>query len=149
MEPLDAPTGFCIAAAAMQLKIKNPPPNASMKMRFYVRYAPKPSNPTVAYLLLLMTAIWHIRRPLSKAVPNATLPQQISRPPKHSPIALISTPKLLGAVLVPDGTFDPLRLALSFAASAKSLGAKFMLYTDVTDLLIDQTNVIGIKAVNR
>jgi glycerol-3-phosphate dehydrogenase len=46
-------------------------------------------------------------------------------------------PKLLTAFTVPDGTFDPLRLALSFAASAQQHRAKFMLYTEVTGLLVD------------
>jgi glycerol-3-phosphate dehydrogenase len=46
-------------------------------------------------------------------------------------------PKLLTAFTVPDGTFDPLRLALSFAASAQQHGAKFMLYSEVTGLLVD------------
>jgi glycerol-3-phosphate dehydrogenase len=59
-------------------------------------------------------------------------------------------PKLLAAFSVPDGTFDPLRLALAFAATAKANGAKFRLYTEVTDFLLDgQGNVIGIKAQDR
>jgi glycerol-3-phosphate dehydrogenase len=52
--------------------------------------------------------------------------------------------------LVPDGTFDPLRLALAFAATAKSNGAKFRLYTEVTELIIDNTGrVTGIKVWDR
>ncbi len=59
-------------------------------------------------------------------------------------------PKVLAAILVPDGTFDPLRLALSFAATAKSNGAKFRIYTEVTGLLTDgQGNVTGVKVLNR
>ena len=46
-------------------------------------------------------------------------------------------PKTLMAFLIPDGTFDPLRLAMSFAASAKSNGARFRIYTQVQSLLID------------
>jgi len=59
-------------------------------------------------------------------------------------------PDLLAAFTVPDGTFDPLRLAMSFAATAKSNGAKFQLYTEVEDLLQDgQGHVVGVKVWNR
>ncbi|BAJ64786.1 MULTISPECIES: FAD-dependent oxidoreductase [Anaerolinea] len=59
-------------------------------------------------------------------------------------------PRLLTAFTVPDATFDPLRLALAFAASAKAGGAQFYLYTDVVDLLRDgRGNVCGVKAWNR
>jgi len=59
-------------------------------------------------------------------------------------------PKLITAFIVPDGTFDPLRLALAFSATAKKNGAKFKLYTEVTDLIINgQKNVEGIKVWDR
>lgn len=59
-------------------------------------------------------------------------------------------PKLLGAFLVPDGTFDPLRLALAFAGTAKHNGAKFCTYVEVEGLVIDGAgNVTGIKVLNR
>jgi glycerol-3-phosphate dehydrogenase len=59
-------------------------------------------------------------------------------------------PKLLAAFLVPDGTFDPLRLALAFAATAKKNGARFKLYTEVENLLFDgQGNVVGIQVWDR
>ncbi|MEJ2759444.1 MAG: FAD-dependent oxidoreductase, partial [Anaerolineales bacterium] len=54
------------------------------------------------------------------------------------------------AYLVPDGTFDPLRLAMSFASTAKSNGAKFLLYTEVTSLITDgKGNVIGVNIQDR
>ena len=59
-------------------------------------------------------------------------------------------PGVLAAFVVPDGTFDPLRLALAFAASAKTNGAKFRLYTDVEGFLQDgQGNVTGVKTWDR
>jgi glycerol-3-phosphate dehydrogenase len=59
-------------------------------------------------------------------------------------------PKLLTSFLVPDGTFDPLRLALSFAAHAKTNGAKFYLYTNVEGFILDgQGNVVGVKTLDR
>lgn len=55
-------------------------------------------------------------------------------------------PRLLAALTVPDGTFDPLRLALSFAATAKKHGAKFLLYHEVEGMLLDgQGNVSGVR----
>jgi len=59
-------------------------------------------------------------------------------------------PKLLTAFLIPDGTFDPLRLALSFAASAKFNGAKFKTYTEAESLILDgKGTVVGVKALER
>lgn len=59
-------------------------------------------------------------------------------------------PKLLSAFTIPDGTFDPLRLALSFAATAKSNGARFRLYTEVEQMILDgKGNVVGVKIWDR
>ena len=60
-------------------------------------------------------------------------------------------PKILTAFLVPaDGTFDPLRLAMSFAATAREHGAKFRTYTEVKDLLVDgKRSVVGVKLLDR
>ncbi len=59
-------------------------------------------------------------------------------------------PKLLTAFLIPDATFDPLRLALSFAATAKKNGAKFRTYTEAKGLLLDgQGNAAGVKVTDR
>ncbi len=59
-------------------------------------------------------------------------------------------PKVLMAFLIPDGTFDPLRLALAFAGTAKHNGAKFRTYHEVQGLLLDgQGNVTGIKVLDR
>jgi len=59
-------------------------------------------------------------------------------------------PKLLTAFLIPDGTFDPLRLALSFAATAKKNGAKFRIFTEATSLILDgKGGVIGVNILDR
>lgn len=59
-------------------------------------------------------------------------------------------PKLITAYLIPDGTFDPLRLALAFAATAKANGAQFKMYTEATGLLMDgNRNVTGVKILDR
>ena len=58
-------------------------------------------------------------------------------------------PGVLAAFTIPDGTFDPLRLALSFAATAKKNGARFLLYHEVKSLLLDgQGNVTGVKVLD-
>ncbi|GAB4487150.1 MAG: hypothetical protein Fur0016_18380 [Anaerolineales bacterium] len=59
-------------------------------------------------------------------------------------------PKLLSAFLIPDGTFDPLRLALAFAGTAKHHGAHFRTFTEVEGLLTDgQGNVVGVNVLDR
>lgn len=59
-------------------------------------------------------------------------------------------PNLRMAFIIPDGTFDPLRLALSFAATAKSNGAKFFTFTEVTGLIVNgKAQVTGVKYMDR
>jgi glycerol-3-phosphate dehydrogenase len=59
-------------------------------------------------------------------------------------------PKVLLAYKVPDGTFDPLRLAFAFAASARSNGADFHPYHEVEGILKDLNgNVTGVKVWDR
>jgi len=59
-------------------------------------------------------------------------------------------PGLLTAFLVPDGTFDPLRLALSFAATARKNGAKFRIFTEAKSLIIDgKGSVVGVNVLDR
>ena len=59
-------------------------------------------------------------------------------------------PKLLAAFLIPDATFDPLRLALSFAATARKNGAKFRTYTEAKSLILDGAGrVVGVNVIDR
>jgi glycerol-3-phosphate dehydrogenase len=59
-------------------------------------------------------------------------------------------PKLITAFKVPDGTFDPLRLAMGFAASANAYGAEFHLFCEVQDFILDgMGNVKGVKFLDR
>lgn len=59
-------------------------------------------------------------------------------------------PAVKAVYLVPDGTFDPLRLALSFAASARHLGAVFLTYHECQGFLFDgQANVAGVQILDR
>ncbi len=59
-------------------------------------------------------------------------------------------PKVCLAYTVPDGTFDPLRLALAFAATARLHGADFRPVQEVEGLIIDgKGSVSGVKVWNR
>jgi glycerol-3-phosphate dehydrogenase len=59
-------------------------------------------------------------------------------------------PRLLLAYLAPDGTFEPLRLALAFAATARVNGATFLVYTEVENLILDgRRNVVGVAVWDR
>src|SRR5512146_2426987 len=59
-------------------------------------------------------------------------------------------PAVLTAFKVPDATFDPLRLAMAFAATAKSHGARFRTFTEMEQFIIDgQRNVKGVKVADR
>ncbi len=59
-------------------------------------------------------------------------------------------PALLRAFTVPDGSFDPLRLALAFAATARRFGAAFHPYCEVTQLVRGVDGRInGLEYLNR
>ncbi|MRR52642.1 MAG: FAD-dependent oxidoreductase, partial [Rhodocyclaceae bacterium] len=59
-------------------------------------------------------------------------------------------PALLMAYTVPDGAFDPLRLALAFAATARRYGAEFHSYCEVKKLLRGAGGKIsGVQYLNR
>jgi glycerol-3-phosphate dehydrogenase len=54
-------------------------------------------------------------------------------------------PKILAAVRVPDGVFEPFRFCLAFLATARENGAVVRTYTEVTDLLCSGKNVTGVR----
>jgi len=57
---------------------------------------------------------------------------------------------ILGGYTVPDAVFDPLRLAMAFAASAVLLGAQFHTFNETIDFQINgQGRVYGVKALDR
>ncbi len=59
-------------------------------------------------------------------------------------------PDTITAFRVPDGVFDPLRLALAFAASAQKLGANFRLFSEVDGFLKSSSgDVTGIRITDR
>lgn len=58
-------------------------------------------------------------------------------------------PELIGAVQVPDGAIDPFTLVMENARDAESRGARFLLHTEVTDLLRSGSRVTGVRAKDR
>jgi len=81
---------------------------------------------------------------------NCGIPLEELKPEQALKLEPNINPNLLIAFTVPDGTFDPLRLAMAFAATAKYNGAKFRLFTEVEDLLQDgKGNVVGVKVKDR
>jgi glycerol-3-phosphate dehydrogenase len=58
-------------------------------------------------------------------------------------------PKVLAAVQVPDGVFEPFRFCLAFLATARLNGAVVRRYAEVTDFVCQGKCVAGVKVTNR
>lgn len=58
-------------------------------------------------------------------------------------------PELKAAVLVPDGTFDPLKVILSFLASAKKYGAVVRPYNEVVGFRTENGEVRSVKVMDK
>jgi glycerol-3-phosphate dehydrogenase len=58
-------------------------------------------------------------------------------------------PELKAALWVPDGVFEPMRMCMSFLATAKSNGAKVLAYHQVEGLLMEGKQVTGVKVWDR
>lgn len=54
-------------------------------------------------------------------------------------------PSIVGAVRVPDGSVDPFRLCSSNIVDAKLHGAKILIYTEVTGMIKEGGDVVGVK----
>jgi glycerol-3-phosphate dehydrogenase len=93
----------------------------------------------VAYAPKFITGAQACHIPIDELSPQAAL----SLEPQLNP-------KVIKAFTVPDGSFDPLRLALAFAATARSHGVEFRPYHQVKALVIDgQRCVKGIRVWDR
>ena len=55
-------------------------------------------------------------------------------------------PNLISAVKVPDGAIDPFTLVLENAKDAEEHGAKILLHTDITSLILDGDNIREVRA---
>jgi glycerol-3-phosphate dehydrogenase len=59
------------------------------------------------------------------------------------------SPQVIAALWVPDGVFEPMRMCMSFLATAKSHGAKVRPYTQVEALLMEGQQVTGVRVWDR
>lgn len=59
------------------------------------------------------------------------------------------SPKVRAAVWVPDGVFEPMRMCMSFLATAKSNGATVLPYHQVEELIMEGKQVTGVKVWDR
>ena len=57
-------------------------------------------------------------------------------------------PTLIGAVRIPDASVDPFRLTVANVLDARRCGADILTYHEVTDLLVEQTKVVGVALRN-
>lgn len=58
-------------------------------------------------------------------------------------------PKMLAAVQVPDGVFEPFRFCLAFLATARRNGAEVRTFSEVTDLVRSGRSVTGVKVLDQ
>ncbi|MBN1313619.1 MAG: FAD-dependent oxidoreductase [Anaerolineae bacterium] len=59
------------------------------------------------------------------------------------------SPQAKAALWVPDGVFEPMRMCMAFLATAKANGAKVYPFTQVEELLMEGTQVTGVRVWNR
>lgn len=57
-------------------------------------------------------------------------------------------PNIIGAVKVPDASVDPFKLTLSNIVDAKLNNAEVKTYTEVIELITEQGNIVGVKALD-
>lgn len=74
------------------------------------------------------------RKKFLDACSECGIPTDEMTPAQALEMEPLLNPKLLAAIRIPDGVFDPYRFTLSFIASARSNRAKFLPFTEVTGL---------------
>jgi len=57
-------------------------------------------------------------------------------------------PRLIGAVVVPDGSVDPFRLTCANVTDAVLHGAKVLLYTEFVDFIKEADTIVGVKLLD-
>ena len=76
-----------------------------------------------------------------EACARCGIPTQEITPAQALKLEPLLNPKLLTAIRIPDGVFDPYRFTLSFLATARKNGATFMPFVEVIDLDIKRGQV--------
>ncbi len=82
------------------------------------------------------------------ACKNAGIATEIIDPELARRLEPSVNPNLLGAVKVPDGSVDPFRLTLSNALDAKIHGAELLTHHEVTGIIRDKDQVVGVELLN-
>jgi len=59
------------------------------------------------------------------------------------------SPRIIGAVQVPDGAIDPFTLVVENARDAESRGARILIHTEVTGLIRDGLRIAGVRVRDR
>ncbi|MGB8215129.1 MAG: FAD-dependent oxidoreductase [Anaerolineales bacterium] len=114
------------------------------------RIVPQVIEPNGGLFIALNESDLQYREAFIKGCENCHIPFEEIKPEQALRLEPNINPKLLTAFLIPDGTFDPLRLALSFAATAKKNGAKFHTYTEIKSFILDgKATVVGVMATDR
>ena len=80
-----------------------------------------------------------------KACRAAGIPARKITPKQALEMEPSVNPTLVGAVVVPDGSVDPFRLCSANVLDAKLHGAEVLTYTEVTDFIIEDGAVKGIR----
>jgi glycerol-3-phosphate dehydrogenase len=114
------------------------------------KIVPQVIEPNGGLFIALNESDLQYRDSFIKGCEDCHIPLEELKPEQVLHLEPYINPKVLTAFLIPDGTFDPLRLALSFAATAKKNGAKFRIYTEVKSLILDGKGaVVGVMATDR
>ncbi len=80
---------------------------------------------------------------------NAGIPTQQLTPKQALELEPNLNPKLLAAVSVPDGVFDPFHFSMAFLATAKLNGAVVYPYTEVREFVWSGRTITGVKVLDR
>lgn len=80
---------------------------------------------------------------------RAGIPAQELTPKQALELEPHLNPKLLTAIRVPDGVFDPFHFSLAFLATAKLNGAVVYTYTEVIDFVWSGRSITGVKVLDR
>lgn len=84
-----------------------------------------------------------------KRCEEAGIPVKELEPSEALKIEPNLNPELKAAVLVPDGTFDPLKVILSFLASAKRYGATVRPYNEVVGFRVENREIKAVKVLDK
>jgi glycerol-3-phosphate dehydrogenase len=113
------------------------------------RIVPQAIEPNGGLFIALDDSDLHYGEAFIESCQACKIPLEELKPQEALRLEPNINPKLIAAFMIPDGTFDPLRLALSFAASAKKNGARFLTYSEAKNLITDgKGNVTGVKLID-